>query len=270
MTKFKAADAHEAETVSLSENRQALAAQIAERDIARDAAKAETERSAKLATVHDAVEPARAALLGFNAQAAIAMSNWAKGNATGLPKSDAARRAALAADLADAELSSAAAKAAQDECQANVERFSHTLTQISAKVSELAKVVAISEAAELLMPQIAAAIANAESLRRQLDAARSVAIEGLEYGMATLVNPAVERFDNARRAAESRPFDPPVNPYSDGWRKYVAGLSENASVDFESSQALDVAPMITHALTVDPVTAAARLVEAFQSTGFIK
>jgi hypothetical protein len=186
------------------------------------------------------------------------------------PQCDAARRATLVSDLADAELSSAAAKAAQDECQASVERLSHTLSQTGVKVRELAKVVAIEGASELLLPQIAAAIATAESLRFQLEAARTEAVEGLEYGRSTIVNPAVERFDNARRAAESRPFEPPVNPYAIGWQKFIAALTQDASIDFEGAQQMDVAPTIVHTTTIDPVSAAAAAVESFQSTGFIR
>jgi hypothetical protein len=269
MTKFAPADAYEPEPIPLSESRKALAALIAERDIARDAANAEVERSAKLATVHDAVAPARARLANFDHQAAIAMSNWAAGNVTDLPKSDSARRAELAAAVADAELSSAAAKAAQDECQANVERISAQLSQINVKVRELARVVAI-EAASALLCQIAAAIASAESLRYQLEAARAEAIEGLEYGMTTLVTPAITAFDNARRAAESRPFEPVINPHATGWRKFVAALTEDAAIDFESAQSMDVAPVIVHSKTIDPVSAAAAAVESFSSNGFMR
>jgi hypothetical protein len=270
MTKSKAVDAHEAESVILSANRQALAALIVDRDIARDAANAEVERSAKLSSVHDAVEPARAALIEFDAQAAIAMSNWAKGNVTALPKSDAARRAKLAADLADAELSSAAAAAAQSECQVNVERISAQLNQMNVKVRQLAKVVAIEEAAELLMPQIAIAIANAESLRRQLDAARAEGIEGDEYGRTTPVTHAINAFDTARQSAESRPFDPPVNPFKLGWKKYVAALTEDAAVDFDGSQAMSVTLAPVHSQTIDPVSAAAAAVESFPTNGFMR
>jgi hypothetical protein len=41
-------------------------------------AKAESERSTKLATVHDAVAPARAALQAFDNQHAVAMANWSE------------------------------------------------------------------------------------------------------------------------------------------------------------------------------------------------
>jgi adenylosuccinate synthase len=130
MPKFQPAAAHEAEPVILSENRQALAELIADRDAMMDAAQAETESSAKLGTIHNAVGPARAALAAFDAEQALGLSNWAKGLTTSRPKSDAARRAELAAELADAELASAAAKAAQDACQSAVERLSHPLSQI--------------------------------------------------------------------------------------------------------------------------------------------
>jgi hypothetical protein len=266
MTKFKPSDAYEPE---LRESRKTLAELIADRDIARDASRAETERSAKLSTVHAAVEPARAAVAAFDARTAVAMANWSKGLVTGLPKSDAARRAELAADLADAELSSAAAKAAQDECQANAERLSQTLAQMGVKIRELAKVVAIEEASELF-PKIAAAIATAESLRYQLEAARAEAVEGLEYGRDNLVGPAVHAFDEARRGAEARPFEPSVNPFKLGWRKFVAGLTEDAAVDFDGAQTMDVAPMIVHTPTIDPVSTAAAAVESFPTTGFVR
>jgi hypothetical protein len=268
MTKFNPVESYEPEAVELSPNRVALAALIADRDAARDAAKAEVERSGKLATVHAAVAPARAALSDFDHQTAVAMSNWARGNVTGLPKSDAARRATLVSDLADAELSSAAAKAAQSEIQASVERISAQLSQTNAKVREMAKVVAIAEASERLLPQIALAIATAEDLRRQLEAARAEAIEGDAYGRTTLVTPAITAFDIARSAAESRPFEPPVNPHAAGWRKFVVGLTQDATIDFGTAQQMDVAPVIVHSQTIDPVSAAARAVESFSSTGF--
>ena len=270
MSKFKPADSYESEPTPLTENRRHLAAKIVERDSLMDAAKAETESSAKLGTVHDAVTPARAALAAFDAQTAIAWSNWSRGLVNGKPMADAARRAELAAELADAELSSAAAKAVQDECQAAVERMSEPLAHMNAKIRELAKVVAIEEEASALLPQIAEAIATAESLRLRLEAARAEAVEGLEYGISTMVNPAVERFDAARRAAESRPFQPPVNPFADGWRKFVAGLTEDPAVDFDGAQAMDVAPTPIRASMIDPVSAAAAAVESFQSNGFVR
>jgi hypothetical protein len=251
----------------LTPNRVALAALIADRDSLMEAAKAESESSAKLGTIHDAVGPARAALAAFDAQQALGFSNWAKGLTTGRPKSDAARRAELAAELADAELASAAAKGAQDACQAAVERLSQPLTQTNAKVREMARVIAI-ETASSLLPQIASAIANAEDLRHQLEAVRAEVIAGAEYGLTTLVTPALADFDIARAAAESRPFSPPVNPHAIGWQKFIGALTQDASVDFAGAQQMDVAPVIVHTTSVDPVSAAAAAVESFSSTGF--
>jgi hypothetical protein len=258
-------------TVTMNANRKALAALTAERDIAMDAAKAETEGSAKLGTIHAAVEPARAALIEFDAQQALGFSNWAKGLTTGRPKSDAARRASLAAKLADAELASAAAKAAQDEIQANVERISASLPGIAFEARKLAKIIAVEEAEELL-PKIVAAIATAESLRFQLEAAQEEAGSGIPFGAMNYgdVNKAVERFDVARRAAESRPIMPPVNPFADGWRKFTAALTQDASVDFDGAQQMDVGLAPVHKTTIDPVSAAARAVEAFSSNGFVR
>ena len=77
---------------------------------------------------------------------------------------------------------------------------------------------------------------------------------------------AVERFDVARRDAESRPFSPPVNPNADGWRKFTAALTQDAAVDFEAAQAMTVAPTIIHTQTLDPVSAAARAIELFPTS----
>jgi hypothetical protein len=143
------------------------------------------------------------------------------------------------------------------------------LAAMNAKIRELAKIVAIEEAAELL-PQIAAAIATAESLRSQLEAAREEAVSNIPFGTMDYgdANRAVERFDVVRRAAESRPFTPSVNPNADRWRKFTAALTQDAAIDFDGAQTMDVAPTIVHTPTIDPVSAAAAAVEAFQSTGF--
>jgi hypothetical protein len=242
MPAFLKSDEYAPEPVELSPSRQALAERIAERDAAKAAVNAETDASATLGTVHDDVAPARAALDAFDRQHAIGMSNWSRGLVNGRPVADAERRAKLAADLADAELASAAATAGQAECQANAERLAHALGKIEADVFELARAVAIEDAMSLL-PQIAAAIAHAESLRHRLDAARALAVEGLgSYGQSSKVSPALESFDTARRDAESRPFEPAINPFNDGWRKYAAALALDASVDFASSQEMDVQP----------------------------
>ena len=266
MTKFKPANSYEPEAVELTPNRQALAELIAERDAARDAAKAETESSAKLGSVHDDVTPARAAVAALDAQNSIAWSNWSKGLVNGRPVADAARRAQLVAELADAELASAAAKAAQDVCQANVERLSRTLSQMNAKVLEAAQICAVEEAADLL-PKIREAIANAEELHRQLEAARAEAAKGLgSFGVSSAVAPALERFDNARRAAEERPL-PSVNPHGAQWAKFVAALTQDAEIDFDSAQAMQVSPVVVRAETIDPVSAAAAAIESFPTIG---
>ena len=181
MSKFKPATQYEPEPVELSPSRAKLAEMIAERDAAMAAARVESERSNKLAIVHDAVEPARAALADFDHQTAVAMSNWAASNVTGLPKGDAARRAQLVAALDDAQLAGAAAKSAQDACQREVERISASLTPLAFQIGKLARIVAVEEASELL-PQIAAAIATADSLRLQLVAAREEAGANIPFG----------------------------------------------------------------------------------------
>jgi hypothetical protein len=262
MPKFAPADSYEPE---LTENRKALAAMIIERDAVKAAANAESESSAKLGTVHDDVAPARAALAAFDAQQSVAWSNWSRGLVTGKPVADAARRAKLADDLADAELASAAATAAQDQCQSNAERFSHQLGAMEAKVAEHARLVALEEATALL-PQIAEVIARAESLRRQLDAARAEVAEGQQFGVANSTGPACHEFDIARRGAESRPFESLTNPHALGWKKFVAALTQDASVDFDSAQSTSITLAPVHNQLIDPVVAAAQLVESFQST----
>jgi hypothetical protein len=263
MPAFRKIEEYQPEPVALTENRKALAELIAERDIARDAANAESESSARLGTVHADVEPARAALQAFDAQQSVAWSNWSRGLVTGKPVADASRRAQLVADLDNAELASAAATAAQAECQINAERLAHKLTKMEADIRERAKAVMIEEATELLLSQMRDAIARAEALRHRLDAVRAEAIEGAQYGRPSLAGPAIERFDIARRAAEERPFSPPVNPHILGWKKYVAGLTQDAAIDFDGAQAVSVTLAPVHITTIDPVTAASRAVDAF-------
>lgn len=263
---FRKIEEYPAEPPELSPSRVKLAALIEQRDTITAAAKVELERSIKLQTVRDDVAPARAALDAFDRQTAVAMSNWAAGNVTGKPKGDAARRAQLAAELADAELSSAAAKAAQDEAQREAERIARSLTPIAVEIGKLARIVAIEEAAGLL-PKIAAAIAAAESLRSQLEAAREEAGSNIPFGARDFgdVHRAIEHFDTARRAAEARQFEPPVNPHADRWRKFTAALTQDAAIDFETAQTMNVAPTIVHAQTIDPVSAAARAIESFST-----
>jgi hypothetical protein len=267
MPKFQPAAAHEAEPAPLSENRQALAAKIVERDATRDTANAETASSARLGSIHDDVAPARDALAEFDHQHAIGLANWSRGLVTGKPVADAARRAKLAAAVADAELASAAATSGQDECQRNAERISKSLGRMETEILELAQAVAVEEATKLL-PAITAAIAHAEALRLQLDAARAEISKGVgDFGRATSVGPALHEFDNARRAAESRPFELVINPNAIRWQKFVAGLTQDAGVDFEGAQELSVTLAPVHTREIDPVSAAARAAESFPTRG---
>jgi hypothetical protein len=260
MPAFKTKDEYTPPPVALTETRAALAAAIVERDAVMAAATAETESSARLGTVHADVAPARAALAEFDRQQSVAWANWSKGNVTGRPVADAARRAQLVAELDDAELASAAATAAQTACQANVERMAAQLGAMNAKVAERARLVALEEA-HALLPQIADAIARAESLRRQLDAARAEAAEGQQYGVPGLTGPACHEFDIARRGAESRPFESLTNPHALGWKKFVAALTQDAAIDFADAQSTNVTLAPVRAQTVDPVVALARSLE---------
>jgi hypothetical protein len=143
MPKFQPAAAHEPEPVELSPARQRLLELQVERDAIIAAANAETASSAALASVLDAVAPARAELAAFDADYARAMANWSRGNVTGRPNAAAERRAELVAALADSELAATAAKTAMDECQASVERMSKPLTALATKIRDAAKVVMI-------------------------------------------------------------------------------------------------------------------------------
>jgi hypothetical protein len=266
--KFKPVD--ECPAVEMSDARHRLA-DLQKQDAAiRASVQAETDNHNRLDTIHAAVAPARAELAAHDAQDAVGMTNWAKGLANGKPTSDAKRRAELVAELADAEQSSAAAKVAQAEFLAAVERLSQPLPRLGIAIREAAKVVACEEATKLL-PEITAAIAKADSLRLQLDAAREAVLSGFEFGSSdySKAGAALHDFDNARGIAEGRPMSDASTCGAD-WRRFAAALERDASISFEDAGTVELPYPTFNPTALDPVMAAAAAAASFESQSIIR
>jgi hypothetical protein len=233
------------------------------------AVNAETTAANRLDSIHTAVGPAIAALGQFAAAAALSYASWARGNVNGKPKptTSSSRRDVLVRALADAEQSSAAASVAQAEFQAAAVSASVGVGRIEIAIREAAKLVAVEEATALL-PKITDAIAKADSLRRQLDAARDAISSGFEFGSADYneAQAALHDFDNARGIAEARPMSG-NDGYGEDWRRFLAALEQSAGMDFEGAQATAVQPTPFNPSAPDLATAAMRAVMAFPSTG---
>jgi hypothetical protein len=229
----------------------------------------ESANANRLDRVHAAIEPARAALAQFDAEHAAAMSRWAKHLVTGRPQAASARRAELAAELADAELSSAAAKVAQAGFQANAERAGQPIPRLDLEIRKAAKVVAIEEAAKLL-PQIAEAIATAENLHSRLEAARAEAMSGIAWGSADFaeVHASVAAFDQARGVAEARPRI--TEPFATDWRRFTAALQQDAHIDFEGAKEMALPPTPFKPTSADPATAAMLAAASFPTQSIVR
>jgi hypothetical protein len=226
----------------------------------------ENANSNRLERFHAAVEPARAELAAFDAQNAVAMSNWSRGLVTGLPKPDSAHRAELASDLADAEQASAAAKIAQEQFQAAAERAGRPLQRLDLEIRKQAKIVAIEEATKLL-PEITEAIATAETLRNRLEAARAEVMSGVEWGSTEFseVGAALHSFENARGLAQARPIQ--TTDFAADWRKFTAALTQAAEISFEEAGAFELPSTPFSPSAPDLATAAMLAAAAFPSNG---
>jgi hypothetical protein len=220
---------------------------------------AETTAANRLNGIHEAIEPAQAELAAFDAAAALSYASWARGNVTGRPKpaTSSSQRDALERALADAKQSSDAAKVAQAEFQANAEAASGALRGLDKQILAASKLVAVEVATELL-PKMANAIAAAEELRHRLDSARSEIATGFEYGSTEFneVGAALHVFDSARGVAEGRPILLSIEPFATEWRRFLAALSQDAEIDFEGAQTINVQPLIRNSPTFDLATAA--------------
>jgi hypothetical protein len=231
-------------------------------------ATAEADNANRLSVIHDAVEPARVALVAYDAEHAEAYARWAKGLATGRPKVVSAIRAELVRALADAELASDAAKAAQAGFQSAAERASAPLPRLEIAIREAVKLVALEEATKLL-PAITEAIATAETLRHRLDDARAEIMTGFEYGANNYpeAGAALAAFDDACFVAQARPA-PTADPAS--WRKFTAALERDASVSFEDADAFELPPMPFSASAADTATAAMLAAASFATTSITR
>jgi hypothetical protein len=226
---------------------------------------AETTAANRLNGIHEAIEPARAALADFDAAAALAYASWARGNVTGRPKptTSSSQRDALDRALADAKQSSDAAKVAQAEFQANAEAASGALRGLDKQILAASKLVAAEVATKLLQP-MAEATATAETFRHRLDAARAEIAAGIEWGSTEFneVGAALHNFDNARGLAQARPVLM-TEPFATEWCKFSTALAQDAEIDFDDAQKMAAAPLTTNPLAIDPATAAMLAVAAF-------
>jgi hypothetical protein len=229
---------------------------------------AEAGHSNRLNAFHEAIEPARAALAAFDAQQALAMSNWARGNVNGKSATPSAHREALARDLADAEQNSAAAKVAQADFQANAERFAGDIRGLDEQIREAVKIVAIEEAT-LLLPSIAGAVASFADLHASLDAAIAV-VDDFEFGSTQHpeARAAMVKLIEARNIAEALPII--RDTHGEGWRRFSAALERDASIDFEGAQRMAVQPTPFEPTAVDPVIAAMTAAASFSTTSIVR
>jgi hypothetical protein len=165
--------------------------------------------AARLDDIHRAVAPARAALAQYDAQNAAGFAAWARGDVTGKPTTDAARRGELSAELDNALAASASATVAQEQFRRAAVAESAPLPRLQIEIDEARRLVILDDAFKLFSP-IADAIATAVRLHNDLDAARNAALIGVEFGAGRFLElgAALAAFDAAREKAEARPVEP--------------------------------------------------------------
>jgi hypothetical protein len=166
--------------------------------------------AARLDAFHAAVGTARAELAAHDAQNATGMAEYARGNVTGKPTSDAARRAELASELANAEASSAAASVAQQQFHQQAVAESAPMPRLIIQIDEARRLVLLDDATAIFAP-IADAVATYMRLHKELDAARGAAMAGVEFGEGRFLElgAALSKFDDDRRKAEAVPREAP-------------------------------------------------------------
>jgi hypothetical protein len=230
---------------------------------------AETGNSNRLNAFHEAVPIARAELSGFDAAAAIALGNWAKGLVTGKPTTPSAQRETLVRDLASAEQASAAARVAQAAFQADAERASGAIRGLDGQIREAAKLVALEEATSLL-PSIAGAVASFADLHARLDAAIGV-VDDFGFGSTEYpeARAALSAFVTARNIAEALPMMT-GNGHGEGWRRFTAALELSATIDFEGAQEMVIQPTPFNPTSVDPVMAAMTAAASFPTVSIVR
>jgi hypothetical protein len=193
-------------TIDLSPNRQRLAERQGELASVESAVAAELAKAANLDIIHAAVAPARAALATFDAEQAAGMARWASSQTTGRPTSAGARRAELLADISGAEGDAVAATAAREGFATAAGRAAAPLQRLRAEIAEVERLI-ILEDAELLLPKVKGAIAEAWALHKRIDSLRSAAAAGADISHATEIGRALSAFEAARSIAEARPRD---------------------------------------------------------------
>jgi hypothetical protein len=162
--------------------------------------------AARLDPILKAVAPARAALAAFDAEQAEGMSRYAQGLTTGRPTSSGTRRAELVAEIANAEQDATAAKAAQEAFRAVASQAGAPAAQLKAAIASAERLVLIEDA-ELLLPKVKAAIAEAFGLHKEIASLRYAVAVSADISHATEVGRALAAFDTARAIAEERPRD---------------------------------------------------------------
>jgi hypothetical protein len=206
MTKFTAPSPEQ----ELSHARRRLAdrqRQLADVDAA---IKVELDHAARLDDIHKAVGPAQSALAHHDAQNAAGFAAWARGDVTGKPTTDAAHRAELAAELANAEAASASATIAQEQFRHASNRAAAPRPRLQIEIDEARRLVVLEDASELFAP-IADSVATYMRLHKELNVARSAAMAGVEFGEGRFLEfgAALGKFDADRRKAEAVPREAP-------------------------------------------------------------
>jgi hypothetical protein len=248
---------------TLTPYRQRVADRLGELAEVEKAVAAQYALAARLDAVHAAVGPARAGLAAHDAQNAAGFAAWARGDVTGKPRTDAAHRAELAAELANAEAASASATIAQEGFRHASIQAAAPLQGLRAEIASAAKLVMLEEATPLL-DQVRDAIAHAGDLHRQLIAVAVV----VRADMDADVSRAFVAFDSALAEAEARPHEPELNPHMSTWRKLELALASDAAITFEEAAALHLpgAPVLPNYDAGAQMAAEVRAILAFPTT----
>lgn len=254
----------------LTESRAKLRDAATAKRAAQDDVHAAQIRLDRLAEITKAVAPARQALGAHDAEQADKFASWSASNdAAAAPKPDAPARAALVAAVAEAEIAAAAAERAKSGPNADATAAAQQVADATAGASVWAKCVLCEEATALL-PEMAKAIAHAEDLRHQLDAARAAVFDHLDpsddANRPALT--ALAAFNEARRIAESRPHEPEENPHRAEWLRLAMALTANpeTTADDLDEIALPPVPAMPEMRDFDQVSALARAVASFPTT----
>ena len=227
-------------------------------------------RIARLQSVIDSVEPARAALAALDLEHSAALAAWARVTGSPLPKIDAEKRSARVRDLDDAAAQAAAASAAMDSLQAEA-RIAAEAAAFAHKSVWVASRLALLDEAQSTLAPLAKAIAAAFAEKRKIDAARQSILAELrsddEAHREIFVG--LGAFDRARHDAESVPHTPDTNEFFGEWRALAASLLQSPEAALGDAPVTPL-PAYQHIALPDPVVAAAAAAASFPTTSVMR